>query len=92
MVNIIDIRFLLINSSHPTNQSKSKFLSSLHENLFLSKIFSLAILFSCFIRESDHDEVVAAYLDDEANLYLNNNEEYLQTIKVCLIIFMRRFF
>jgi len=69
-----------------------KFLSSLHENLFLSKILSLAILFSCFIRESDHDEVVAAYLDDEANLYLNNNEEYLQTMKVCLIIFMRRFF
>jgi hypothetical protein len=46
----------------------------------------LSIFFACFIRKSDHDEAAAEYLDEDPNVCLNNDEEYL----VCLIILKKK--
>jgi hypothetical protein len=85
MVNIIDKWFLFVNSSYSTNQSKTFPLS--HSVIFsLLKILSLAIIFACFIRKSDNDKVAAEYLDDDVCFDLNDDEEYLHSIKVCFIV------
>jgi len=55
------------------------------------KILSLAIFFSCFIRKSDNDKEAAEYLEDNFDLDLNGDEEYLQSNKVCFIIYLKLF-
>lgn len=40
----------------------------------------MAIFFACFIRKSDHDKEAAEYLDDNIELNLGDDEEYLQSI------------
>jgi hypothetical protein len=85
MVNIIDKWFLFINSSYSTNQSKTFSLS--HSVIFsVLKILSLAIIFACFIRKSDNDKEAAEYLDDDICFDLEEDEEYLHSIKVCFIM------
>ncbi len=55
------------------------------------KVLSLAIFFSCFIRKSDNDKEAAEYLEDNFDLDLNDDEEYLQSNKVCFIIYLKLF-
>ncbi len=57
---------------------------------FFLKILSLAIFFACFIQKSDNDKEAAEYLDDDTNFDLDDNEEYLHSIKVCLLIYKSR--
>jgi hypothetical protein len=44
----------------------------------------LGIIFACFIRKRENDKEAAEYLDDDAYFDLNDDEEYLHSIKVCL--------
>ena len=87
MVNIIGFWFLFINFSYSTNQSKVFSFERLSVYYPL-KILSLAIFFSCFIQKSHHDEEAAEYLEDNLDLDLGDDEEYLQSNKVCLIIYL----
>ena len=48
------------------------------------KILSMAIFFACFCRNSHDDKEANEYLDDH-QLDLENNEEYLHSIKVSLL-------
>jgi len=44
------------------------------------------IFFSCFIRKSNNDEEAAEYLEENLDFDLGDDEEYLQSNKVCFII------
>jgi hypothetical protein len=62
------------------------FLSEL--NVFLLKILCLAIFFAFFCRNSDDDKEANEYLNDN-QFDLDNDEEYLHSIKVSLLIFIK---
>ncbi len=87
MVNIIDFWFLFINFSSSTNQSK-RFSFERLSVYYPLKILSLAIFFSYFIRKSDNDKEASEYLEENFDLDLNDDEEYLQSNKVCFIIYL----
>jgi hypothetical protein len=52
----------------------------------LLKILCFAIFFAFFCRTSNDDEEANEYLD-ETKLDLENDEEYLHSIEVCLAFF-----
>jgi hypothetical protein len=75
---------LLIQPTKVNHFYENIFVDFIVFNLFLLKILALAILFACFIRKLDNDKEAAEYLDNDANICLYDDEEYLQSIKVCL--------
>ncbi|CAF4725311.1 unnamed protein product, partial [Rotaria magnacalcarata] len=48
-------------------------------------IIILTLLFAVFIRHKNEDEQAAEFIDDD-NIELNDDEEYLHSIQVCLSI------
>ena len=49
--------------------------------MFLLKIICLAIFFACFCRKSNDDKEANEFLDNN-QIDLDNDEEYLHSIKV----------
>jgi len=56
--------------------------------MFLLKIICLAIFFAFFCRNSNDDKEANELLDDN-QLDLDNDEEYLHSIKVCSLTYCR---
>jgi hypothetical protein len=71
-----------------TQPLKVKFFCLLFKLIvFVSlKIICLSILFACFCRNANEDKEANEYLDDN-QVDLDNDEEYLHSIEVCLVLY-----
>lgn len=85
MVGITSRRIFLFNSSHSAIESLSnclkKNITIISTNYYL-QVIVLAIVVSFLCRNTNKDETAEEFIDDE-HIELNNDEEYLHSIRVC---------
>ncbi|CAF0795704.1 unnamed protein product [Adineta steineri] len=84
----VSIFFITVRGIEFGDLETQKWLTSLISSFFSSilliqpmKILLMSVLCACFVRNSDVDKEAAEYLDDNFNINLNNDEEYLHFIE-----------
>ncbi|CAF1470524.1 unnamed protein product [Adineta ricciae] len=88
LLSVVAIFFIIVRGIEFGDLKTQKWLTSLLSGFFSSvlliepvKILSLAVIFACFIRKPDQDREAAEYLDDDLDVGLDDDEEYLKSIK-----------
>ena len=85
LTSILSGFFSSIILTQPLKVKFFSFVSGLHK--FLLKILCLAIFFACFCRNPNDDKEANEHLDDN-QLGLDNDEEYLHSMKVSSLIYL----
>jgi hypothetical protein len=84
MVRIDSQWIFLIDISHSTIESKFSIHSEFISLSLIKQILGLAIFFACFCQKSVDNDDEAKEVLDEGQLDLENDEEYLHSLQVCL--------